>query len=149
MTSTSATTSPVASPGASVALPSGEAEPPRASLSPSRASDFLTCPLLYRFRVVDRLPEAPSPLATRGTVVHSVLERLFDLPAAERTPQRAGELVRPEWDRLLAAEPELGELFATDGARDEWLASAQGLQFRVPDPKALDRASRKLLERFL
>jgi hypothetical protein len=29
------------------------------------------------------------------------------------------------------------------------IASAHGLQFRVPDPKALDRASRKLLERFL
>jgi len=29
------------------------------------------------------------------------------------------------------------------------IASAHGLQFRVPDPKTLDRASRKLLERFL
>ena len=58
------------------------------SCLPSRASDFLTCPLLYRFRVIDRLPERPSPAATRGTVVHAVLERLFDLPAAERTPQR-------------------------------------------------------------
>jgi hypothetical protein len=29
------------------------------------------------------------------------------------------------------------------------IASAQGLQFRIPDPKALDRHSRKLLERFL
>ena len=29
------------------------------------------------------------------------------------------------------------------------IASSHGLQFRVPDPKALDRASRKLLERFL
>src|SRR5687768_18619671 len=121
MTSTSAPTSPVASPGETVALAPGVAEPPRASLSPSRASDFLTCPLLYRFRVLDRLPEEPSPLATRGTVVHSVLERLFDLPAAERTPARAGEMLRPEWDRLLEAEPELGELFASDGARDEWL----------------------------
>jgi putative RecB family exonuclease len=145
MTSTSATTSPVTLPGETVAT--GEAEPPRASLSPSRASDFLTCPLLYRFRVVDRLPEAPSPLATRGTVVHSVLERLFDLPAAERTPQRAGELVRPEWDRLLAAEPELGELFASDGARDEWLASAQGLldaYFALEDPQRLEPAEREL-----
>ena len=61
------------------------AAPAGPSLSPSRAADFMTCPLLYRFRVVDRLPEAPSPAATRGTVVHSVLERLFDLPAAERT----------------------------------------------------------------
>src|SRR5690349_16810432 len=28
---------------------------PRPSLSPSRAGDFLTCPLLYRYRVIDRL----------------------------------------------------------------------------------------------
>ncbi|HEY4866214.1 MAG TPA: PD-(D/E)XK nuclease family protein, partial [Candidatus Dormibacteraeota bacterium] len=44
------------------------------SLSPSRAGDFLTCPLLYRFRVIDRLPEPPSPAAVRGTLVHAVLE---------------------------------------------------------------------------
>ncbi|MGH3396081.1 MAG: PD-(D/E)XK nuclease family protein, partial [Streptosporangiaceae bacterium] len=52
------------------------------SRSPSRAADFMTCPLLYRFRVVDRLPEPPSPAAARGTLVHAVLERLFDEPAA-------------------------------------------------------------------
>ncbi|MFD0788030.1 PD-(D/E)XK nuclease family protein, partial [Micromonospora azadirachtae] len=32
----------------------------RASLSPSRAADFKTCPLLYRFRSIDRLPERPT-----------------------------------------------------------------------------------------
>ncbi|NUP20980.1 MAG: DUF2800 domain-containing protein, partial [Streptomyces sp.] len=48
-----------------------------ASLSPSRASDFMQCPLLYRFRVIDRLPEKPSAAATKGTLVHAVLERLF------------------------------------------------------------------------
>ena len=67
----------------------------------------MTCPLLYRFRVIDRLPERPSPAATRGTVVHAVLERLFDLPAAERTPGAGADLVAPEWERLLEAEPEL------------------------------------------
>src|SRR3954449_12534046 len=55
------------------------------SLSPSRAGDFMTCPLLYRFRVIDRIPERPSPAAVRATLVHAVLERLFDLPAAGRT----------------------------------------------------------------
>lgn len=147
MTSTRATTSPAAEPGETVALLPSDAEPPRASLSPSRASDFLTCPLLYRFRVLDRLPEAPSPLATRGTVVHSVLERLFDLPAAERTPQRAGAMLRPEWDRLLETEPERGELFSSDGARDEWLASAEGLldaYFALEDPQRLEPAEREL-----
>src|SRR6478736_7702578 len=59
------------------------------SLSPSRASDFMTCPLLYRFRVVDRLPERPSVAAVRGSVVHKVLEELFDLPSSDRTLERA------------------------------------------------------------
>ncbi|HSR26742.1 MAG TPA: PD-(D/E)XK nuclease family protein [Candidatus Eisenbacteria bacterium] len=119
-----------------------------ASLSPSRASDFMTCPLLYRFRVVDRLPERPSPLATRGTVVHAVLERLFDLPAAERTPDSAGAMLLPEWERLLAEEPEVGELFATDDERDEWLSGARELlaaYFALEDPRLLEPAERELL----
>ncbi len=69
------------------------------SLSPSRAGDFMTCPLLFRFRTIDRLPQAPSAAATRGTLVHAVLERLFDLPAAERTVEGAAALLRPEWER--------------------------------------------------
>ena len=81
------------------------------ALSPSRAGDFMTCPLLYRFRTVDRLPEPPSPDATRGTLVHQVLEDLFDLPAAERTPEQARDLLVPAWERLLEAEPELAEMF--------------------------------------
>src|SRR5450432_3318353 len=75
---------------------------PGHSLSPSRAGDFLTCPLLYRFRVIDRLPEPPSPAAARGTLVHAVLERLFDRPAPGRTPEAARSLLGPEWDRLTA-----------------------------------------------
>ena len=67
--------------------------PPRPSLSPSRAGDFLTCPLLYRFRVIDRLPEPPSAAAVRGTLVHAVLERLFDRVAADRG--RARRLGKP------------------------------------------------------
>src|SRR3712207_642513 len=59
--------------------------PRRPSLSPSRAADFKTCPLLYRFRTIDRLPERRSLAAVRGTLVHSVLERLYDLPARRRT----------------------------------------------------------------
>ena len=62
------------------------------ALSPSRASDFLSCPLLFRFRTVDRLPEPPSVDAMRGTVVHQVLEDLFDVPAPERTPEQEADL---------------------------------------------------------
>lgn len=124
--------------------------PTALALSPSRASDFMTCPLLYRFRTVDRLPERPSPEATRGTVVHAVLERLYDLPAADRTPERAVSLVAPQWEELLAAEPEVAELFEGDSdgsALREWLASAEDLvhrYFSLEDPTRLEPAEREL-----
>jgi putative RecB family exonuclease len=121
----------------------------RAALSPSRAADFMQCPLLYRFRVVDRLPEAPSEAAVRGTVVHSVLERLFDLPAPERTLEAARALLRPQWEALLEREPELAVLFPDDdgAALGEWLASADALVerwFGLEDPTRLEPAEREL-----
>src|SRR5947199_5345468 len=79
----------------------------RPSLSPSRAADFKTCPLLYRFRTIDRLPERPSVDMARGTLVHAVLERLFDLPAGERTLAAAAGMVAPEWERLRVDRPEV------------------------------------------
>nr|WP_239082627.1 PD-(D/E)XK nuclease family protein [Actinoplanes teichomyceticus] len=87
------------------------------SLSPSRAADFKTCPLLFRFRTIDKLPEQPSADQMRGTLVHAVLERLFDLPAAERTPQAAAALVAPEWERLVSHDPGLARLFAAETAQ--------------------------------
>ena len=118
------------------------------SLSPSRAGDFLTCPLLYRFRVIDRLPEPPSPAAARGTLVHAVLERLFDKPSAERTPPAAHSLVEPEWSRLLEAEPELAGLFADDEEqRAVWLAEVATMldrYFTLEDPRRIEPAHREL-----
>jgi putative RecB family exonuclease len=128
-----------------------EVEAPRLwALSPSRAGDFMTCPLLYRFRAVDRLPEAPDPMATRGTLVHSVLERLFDEPAALRTPERAAELLSPAWDELLGERPELAELFGETATMsfDDWLASARVLlqtYFNLEDPRRLEPAQREVL----
>lgn len=122
-------------------------------LSPSRASDFLTCPLRYRFRVIDRIPERPTPQAARGTVVHGVLERLFDLPAGQRTVERAAELLTPQWQEVLAAEPELGSLFAdADGHVDDealqaFLRGGRDLldrYFHLEDPNRLEPAEREL-----
>jgi putative RecB family exonuclease len=125
---------------------------PPSSLSPSRAADFIRCPLLYRFRVIDKLPEKPSEAATRGTVVHAVLERLFDTPAVERTPGRARAMVAGEWERLLAARPELAGLFEGDAEPSaqrlgEWLAGAENLVerwFSLEDPTRLEPAEREL-----
>ncbi|MET9421594.1 RecB family exonuclease [Streptomyces sp. NPDC006540] len=123
---------------------------PPTSLSPSRASDFMQCPLLYRFRVIDRLPEKPSEAATRGTLVHAVLERLFDDPAAERTAPRAKAMVPGQWNRLLETRPELGELFSEDpgGERlSRWLGEAEQLVerwFTLEDPTRLEPREREM-----
>ncbi|MBI1376114.1 MAG: DUF2800 domain-containing protein [Frankiales bacterium] len=119
-----------------------------ASLSPSRAGDFMTCPLLYRFRTVDRIPERPSPVAVRGTVVHQVLEDLFDLPPGRRTLEQAVELLPHAWDTVQESEPGLAEqLFESADEAAAWLATAQPLleaYFRLEDPTTLDPAEREL-----
>ncbi|MEN3266611.1 MAG: putative RecB family exonuclease [Pseudonocardia sp.] len=123
----------------------------RPALSPSRAGDFKQCPLLYRFRAIDRLPERPSRAQIRGTVVHAVLERLYDLPAEERSFEGARELVAPAWEQLCVQEPELvGQLF--DGPEDPelapWLESTGPLleaYFQLEDPRRLEPEARELL----
>jgi putative RecB family exonuclease len=117
------------------------------SLSPSRAADFKTCPLLYRFRTIDRLPERPSADQARGTLVHAVLEHLFDLPAIQRTPHHATGLVGPQWERLTAQRPDLAELL-DDDASEDFLATAVKLldgYFQVEDPRRLEPAERETL----
>ncbi|MED7923592.1 RecB family exonuclease [Nonomuraea sp. LP-02] len=117
------------------------------ALSPSRAGDFMTCPLLYRFRVIDQLPERPSPAAVRGTVVHAVLERLYDLPAPGRSVAAALELLEPQWRRLLDDDPQYAEMFSGEEEQAEWLAQARGMlerYFTLEDPTRLEPAEREL-----
>jgi len=119
------------------------------SLSPSRALDFKTCALLYRFRVIDRLPEPPGLDAARGTVVHGILEKLFDLPAPARTVAAAVELVEPEWRGLIEADPELAAL--VDGDADGLVALAESTRallssyFTLEDPRRIEPAEREVL----
>lgn len=137
------------------------------ALSPSRASDFMQCPLLYRFRVIDRLPEPPSAAAARGTLVHAALERIFDLPAAERTPEATIGLLASEWARLIEEEPDLAglvlpadevgedEVGGADATEDAdtsvhtraWLDAAAAFVrtwFTLEDPTRLEPAEREL-----
>jgi putative RecB family exonuclease len=126
--------------------------PRRPSLSPSRAADFKTCPLLYRFRTIDRLPERKSAAAVRGTLVHAVLEKLYDLPQAERSREAAQALIPQAWAQL-REEPGVAELFAEEasgeaGSLESWLASAGALvetYFALEDPTRIQPAGREQL----
>jgi putative RecB family exonuclease len=115
------------------------------ALSPSRAGDFLSCPLLFRYRTIDRLPEGSSPDAVRGTLVHSVLEDIFELPADDRTPARAHELLEPAWARLRAESRQARDVAATID-EPAWLASAHEVLdrwFVLEDPTRLEPLERE------
>jgi putative RecB family exonuclease len=115
----------------------------RPALSPSRAADFKQCPLLYRFRAIDRLPEPPSAAQARGSLVHGALQQLFGLPAPLRDSQTAQELVEPAWEVLVAEEPELAVAF-TDAQRARLLAEARALlagYYHLEDPTRFEPES--------
>ncbi|PVU81560.1 exodeoxyribonuclease V subunit beta (plasmid) [Cellulomonas sp. WB94] len=131
-------------------VPAGIARRSTPGLSPSRANDFLRCPLLFRLRVIDRLPEPPSAAAARGTLVHAVLERLFDLPAGDRTRDAAVEMLPGAWQTLHTEQPAYLDLFDATEQWDAWFASARDLldtYFRLEDPNRLQPSEREVFVR--
>ena len=104
----------------------------------------MTCPLLFRFRSIDRLPEPPSAAAVRGTLVHEVLDRLFDRPSPERDLATAVALLPSAWQAVIDADP--GAAAVAEPSTEEFLASAEPLlagYFALEDPRRLDPAERE------
>ncbi|WP_124054790.1 RecB family exonuclease [Arcanobacterium ihumii] len=117
-----------------------------AAISPSRASDFKQCPLKFRYRVIDSIPEPPSLEALRGTIVHSVLEHLFDVPPASRTDSHAQSTLMERWNEHIDKQPQVLELFSSTEECEQWLESARPLisnYFALENPKFLDPLARE------
>ncbi len=116
------------------------------TLSPSRASDFKTCPQLFKFRAIDRLPEPTTVYQARGTTAHLALERFYDLVPDEREPDRLFDLFREAWTEIRSTD-EYKELFDTAEAETAWgIESMQLLAnyFGIEDPKLIDPYDREL-----
>ena len=113
-------------------------------LSPSRVNDFSNCPQLYKYRAIDQLPEGISLDAQRGTLVHSVLEDLFDSPIPLRTVRTAQEILPIRWSEQLEANPELAALVTNE---KEWLDRAKSLldnYFSLEEPNSFEPTHREL-----
>lgn len=106
------------------------------SLSPSKVASFRDCALAFRFSAIDRLPEPPSPSATKGTLVHRALELLFCEPPPGRTLDRALECL----DRAvleMGTDPEYLDLGLDPDQEAQFRADAEALvrrYFRLEDP---------------
>lgn len=107
------------------------------TLSPSKASAFTDCPLAFRYSIIDRLPEPPSPHAVKGTLVHAALERLFWDHAPGRRDVEAGlASLEAAWEEL-QDDPEFAELALDAEGAAEFLDDAEVLvrnYFRIEDP---------------
>jgi putative RecB family exonuclease len=113
-------------------------EVPR-SLSPSKVSSFTDCALAFRFSVIDRLPEPPSPAATKGTLVHAALERLHLLPGPERTIDAALASLA-DAAVALRDDPEYAQLELSADDEAAFHADAELLvrnYFRLEDPRTV------------
>jgi putative RecB family exonuclease len=122
------------------------AKPRLQTLSPSRAGDFKTCPQLFKFRAIDRIPEPSSIYQARGTTAHLALQRLFDSPTAERLPQHLYDLFREAWTELRGSD-EFEGLFASVEDERQWGMDSMELlanYFTIEDPVAIEPVDREL-----
>jgi putative RecB family exonuclease len=113
-------------------------------LSPSRVAEFNNCPALYKYRVIDLLPEPPSIDAERGTLIHTILEDLFELPAPERSLTNAKDLLPSRWQAQVAAKPELAQLIPSE---QEWTDRAESLlanYFSLENPQSFEPTYREM-----
>jgi putative RecB family exonuclease len=113
-------------------------EPPR-TLSPSKVAAFTDCALAFRFATIDRLPEPASPWATKGTLVHAALERLFTLEPAGRTVAAALTCLDDAFTAL-RLDPEYVDLRLSIEEEAAFLDDAERLvrqYFRLEDPTTI------------
>lgn len=116
------------------------------TLSPSRAGDFKTCPQLFKFRAIDKIPEPPSVYQARGTTAHLALQRLFDDVTADRTPERLYDLFREAWTEI-RGEEEFDGLFEDLEEERQWGVESLALlanYFTLEDPTAIEPEDREL-----
>lgn len=108
------------------------------ALSASRAKEYERCPLQYRLHVLDGYREPETRAKALGTIVHAVLEKLFALPAQQRTPEAARSQVGPQYEALASKNPEVPALFSDDADRDAWLDEARAVvngYFAIEQPQ--------------
>lgn len=109
------------------------------TVSPSKVSAFKSCPLAFRFSVIDKLPEPPSPAAAKGTLVHRALQLLFEEPPACRTVAVAVEKLAAARAEVLGSEEYADLVLAGDEkvAFDEDAERLVRRYFDLEDPTTI------------
>ena len=110
------------------------------NLSPSRASQFKTCPKQFKFSNVDKIKEPTNLVQAKGTTVHQALEDLYSLPSEERTSDTLYNLFRKAWSNVRGNDEHVN-LFNSIEEEREW--GQEGLNLlhnylKLENPKTLE-----------
>ena len=110
------------------------------NLSPSRASQFKTCPKQFKFSNVDKIKEPTNLVQAKGTTVHQALEDLYSLPSEERTSDTLYNLFRKAWSNVRGNDEHVN-LFNSIEEEREW--GQEGLNLlhnylKLEDPQTLE-----------
>ena len=89
------------------------------NLSPSRPSQFKTCPKQFKFANIDKIKEPTTEVQAKGTTVHQALEDLFDLKPDERNTEKLHNLFREAWTKVRGND-EHHNLFSSVEEEREW-----------------------------
>lgn len=93
-------------------------------------SSFRDCPRAFQYAYVDRLPQAPTVPASKGTLVHRALELLYEREPAARLPDALREdLARAVVE--LAPTPEFAGLELSDADWAAFVVDADRLAQRI------------------
>jgi len=115
------------------------------NLSPSRASQFKTCPKQFKYANVDKILEPTNEVQAKGTTVHQALEDLFDLPSEERTTEKLHNLFREAWTKVRGND-EHHNLFSSIEEERDW--GLEGLKLlnnymTLEDPRSFEPVERE------
>ncbi|MEI6476787.1 MAG: PD-(D/E)XK nuclease family protein [Actinomycetes bacterium] len=113
-------------------------------LSPSRVGDFTNCPKLYKYRVIDQLPESISLDAERGTLVHSILHDLFESVPSERNLLKAQSLIDSRWETQVESKPELSALVVNEKEWKDRVTALLSTYFTLEKPAEFEPTFREI-----
>ncbi|MCS4484286.1 PD-(D/E)XK nuclease family protein [Gleimia sp. 6138-11-ORH1] len=120
----------------------------RKALSATSTSTWKQCQLKFRLIYIDGFKEPPSLVTARGTLVHSVLEEIFNLPPNQRQVQAAREMINPSYQKLLENDPQIETLFTDETLQTQWFSEVEKLvesYFKIENPQRLEPYARELL----
>ena len=114
------------------------------SLSPSSIAEFLACPQSFLFQYIYNLKQPITTALVKGSMCHTALEQLFDLPKADRTLPHLQNLFRKAWSQ---ERSEHLQLFSSKSDEIQW--GKEGLKLlenyiHAEDPQQVEPAKREM-----